>query len=214
MAALFGRKISSVRNILLFNSSALCDNYLGTVQKFAFIGKAVSWSTLRAKGTGRRNPHTAEHAGALCINVKRGCGSRLSVPEGVCMITYDEFEQLVREELEQLPPYTREELNGGVLVDPSAYLHPGRVADDLYILGTYAQSGVMGKQIVLYYGSFVQTMGGADYAQLRMQVRETLRHEFLHHLETRAGLFREGTLIEEDRDRMLRYYLRHGLGKR
>ena len=47
---------------------------------------------------------------------------------------------------------------------------------------------------------------------MRMQIRETLRHEFLHHLETRAGLYWKGTLVEEDRDRMLKYYMRHGAG--
>lgn len=127
------------------------------------------------------------------------------------MITYDEFELMVREEMELLPDYVGGDLNGGVLIDPAAYLHPARVADDLYILGTYSQNGIMGKQIVLYYGSFMASMGNADPEHIRAQVRDTLRHEFLHHMETKAGLYWKGTLIEEDRDRMLRYYMRHGM---
>ena len=123
------------------------------------------------------------------------------------MLTYDEFEQMVREELSLLPDYARDHLSGGVLIDPSAYLQPARVADDLYILGTYNTGGYMGSQIVLYYGSFMAVMGAASRDTVRSQIRETLRHEFLHHLETRAG---EKTLVEEDRDRMIKYFMRHG----
>ena len=122
------------------------------------------------------------------------------------MLTYDDFEQLVKEELSLLPDYVNRDLTGGVLIDPAAYLHPARVADDLYILGTYSRGGYMGSQIVLYYGSFMATLGNAPADVIRSQVRGTLRHEFLHHLETRAG---EKTLVEEDRDNMIRYYLRH-----
>jgi len=123
------------------------------------------------------------------------------------LLTYDEFEQIVREELSLLPDYARDHLSGGVLIDPAAYLHPARVADDLYILGTYSTGSYMGSQIILYYGSFMAAMGSASLEAIRFQVRETLRHEFLHHLETRAG---EKTLVEEDRDRMIKYFMRHG----
>ena len=125
------------------------------------------------------------------------------------MITYDEFEELAREEAELLPSYVYEGLTGGVLVDPSVFLHPARRADDLYILGTYSWGGIYGKQIVLYYGSFAATMGWMSKEQIRMRVRETIRHEFLHHLETKAGLFGKGSLIEEDKERMMKYYLQH-----
>ena len=125
------------------------------------------------------------------------------------MMNFDEFSDIVEEELALLPEYVHEELNGGVLTDRSAYLHPGRMADDLYILGTYTTDPVMGKQIVLYYGSFMAVMGQAGEGAIRAQIRETLRHEFRHHLETRAGLFSSGTLIEEDRNAMRKYYMRH-----
>ncbi len=108
-----------------------------------------------------------------------------------------------------LPDYVYDELNGGVLVDVNSYLHPARVADDLYILGTYTSDHILGKQIVLYYGSFAATMGGSSKEAIRQQIRATLRHEFLHHLETRAGLFGKGTLVEEDREQMRRYFMRH-----
>ncbi|MBQ8305740.1 MAG: metallopeptidase family protein [Blautia sp.] len=125
------------------------------------------------------------------------------------MLTYEEFKDIVEEELELLPEYVYKELNGGVLVEEYTYMHPARVADDLYILGIYSVDPILGKQIRLYYGSFMATMGYRSIEDIRLQVRDTVRHEFLHHLETNAGLFGKGTLIEEDRDRMRTYYMRH-----
>ena len=66
------------------------------------------------------------------------------------MVTFDDFASIVMEEVNILPEYVHDELNGGVLVDSSVYLHPGRVADDLYILGTYTVDPILGKQIVIY----------------------------------------------------------------
>ena len=120
-------------------------------------------------------------------------------------MTMEEFSTIVEEEIALLPGYVFEELNGGVLVDESVCRHPESRRNDLYILGTYTSGGIPGKQVTLYYGSFMATMPGASPDQIRSQVRETLRHEFLHHLETKAGMFGEGSLIEEDRERMIRY---------
>ena len=125
------------------------------------------------------------------------------------MLTFDEFAAIAEEETAALPPYVYDELNGGVVVDQNAYLHPARLEDDLYILGTYSSNPVMGKQIVLYYGSFTASLGTAGEAVYRAQIRETLRHEFRHHLETRAGLFGAGTLVEEDKEKMMTYFMRH-----
>ena len=125
------------------------------------------------------------------------------------MMDIDTFSETVEAEMELLPDYVYEELNGGVLVDPAVYPHPARLEEDLYILGTYSSLGILGKQIVLYYGSFAVTMGNCPDEAVRMQIRETLRHEFRHHLETRAGLFGKDTLIEEDRNNMIRYFMRH-----
>ena len=125
------------------------------------------------------------------------------------MVTYEDFIRILSEEIDLLPAYVHEGLNGGVLADPNAYLHPGRVADDLYILGTYSIDPVFGKQIVLYYGSFIASLGGAEEGVYRSRIRETVRHEFLHHLEARTGQRRRGTLIEEDARRMLEYYRSH-----
>ena len=125
------------------------------------------------------------------------------------MISFDDFARIAKEEVGLLPEYVHDELNGGVLADPAAYPHPGRLADDLYILGTYSVDHIFGKQIILYYGSFVATLGNASETLYREKIRDTVRHEFRHHMETRAGIFRDGSLIEEDEKRMEEYYKNH-----
>ena len=125
------------------------------------------------------------------------------------MLTFDDFARIVREEVDLLPDFVHEKLDGGVLVDSDVYLHPKRLADDLYILGIYSVDPVFGKRIILYYGSFTATLGAASESAYRVRIRETVRHEFLHHLETRAGLYDKGTLIEEDARRMQDYYKSH-----
>ena len=125
------------------------------------------------------------------------------------MVNFEDFAKIVMEEVDLLPEYVHDELNGGVLVDSSSYLHPGRVTDDLYILGTYTVDPLLGKQIVIYYGSFTSTLGNAPESVYREKIRETVRHEFLHHLETNAGLLTRGTLVEEDEKRMMEYYKIH-----
>ena len=125
------------------------------------------------------------------------------------MVSYYEFLRIASQETRALPEYTSKGLSGGVLVDEGVYLHPKRLADDLYILGVYEQDRY-GKRIVLYYGSFMMVYGNMDAQQLRIKVRDTIRHEFLHHLEYRAGITGKGSLIEVDRNRLEEYYRLHG----
>ena len=127
-------------------------------------------------------------------------------------VTYERFREMVSEEMDLLPPYVFDELSGGVLVEERKRLSPDSVADDLFILGYYTWSG-LGKQITLYYGSFTAVLGRGDEETYRAQIRETLRHEFRHHMETRAGEFGKGSLLEEDRMRRARYLQAHRGGK-
>ena len=126
----------------------------------------------------------------------------------------DEFNEMVSEEIDLLPEYCFKDLSGGIVVRESAYLHPGRVNDDLYILGTYTSSQLR-KQVTIYFGSFERTIYDMDHnlELVRKKIREVLRHEFRHHLENLAGMHGRDSLEEEDRRKMHDYYVMHGYEK-
>lgn len=113
------------------------------------------------------------------------------------MVDIDRFGDILGELVDELPEEFFDELNLGVRVDPGVKLHPEAVADDLYIMGEYETSS-MGNGIVLYYGSFAQLYGYYSETALKEELRKTLRHEFRHHMEGRAG--ERGLEIEDERD--------------
>ncbi|WP_283675033.1 metallopeptidase family protein [Butyricicoccus sp. Marseille-Q5471] len=104
------------------------------------------------------------------------------------MISIDEFEDLLDEIAQEIPPVFFEELNGGILVDPGHPCHPESVDGNLYIMGEYRVHPAMGKYIVIYYGSFRMAYSELPLAELRGEMRRVLLHEFRHHVEGRAGL--------------------------
>lgn len=121
------------------------------------------------------------------------------------MTDIDRFGELLGELVDELPEEFFDELNLGVRVDPGTKLHPEARDDDLYILGEYETSS-MGCGIVIYYGSFEQLYGCLDENALKDELRKTLRHEFRHHMEGRAG--ERGLEIQDERD--LQEYLDDG----
>ena len=104
------------------------------------------------------------------------------------MISIDRFEELLEELAEELPEAFFEELNGGILISPKHPLHPADERGDLYIMGEYRTDPAMGNYIVLYYGSFCRVHSDMDESSLKEEMRRTLRHEFRHHVEIRAGV--------------------------
>ena len=86
---------------------------------------------------------------------------------------------------EELPEEFYRELNGGILLVPEAKHSPH--GSDLMIMGEYITSSSMGRMIRIYYGSFEQMYSWMDETQLTEQLREVLRHEFTHHIESLAG---------------------------
>ena len=59
--------------------------------------------------------------------------------------------------------------------------------EDLYILGEYCEDPYLGRSIVIYYGSIEPVCGDLSPLELRRELRDTLRHEFRHHVEALAG---------------------------
>ena len=95
------------------------------------------------------------------------------------MMTIDEFEDVMDQIAEELPEEFYRELNGGI------------------------HSSSMGRLIEIYYGSFCEVMKGRSREAWIEQMRETLYHEFTHHMESLAG----EKMLEEKDEQQLREYL-------
>ena len=103
---------------------------------------------------------------------------------------------------EELPMEFYRELNGGIILERGEKKSPH--GEDLSIMGEYIVSST-GRVIKIYYGSFERVYGWMDEAQLTEQLREVLRHEFTHHIESLAG---ERGLEIRDEEELREYYRR------
>jgi hypothetical protein len=117
-------------------------------------------------------------------------------------MTIDEMQDILDGLAEELPPVFYEELNGGILLLPEAHRSRYARSDDLWTLGEYRYSHVMGRYIVIFYGSFIRLFGHYDTARMTVELRKTLRHEFRHHMESLAG---EDGLEKEDAAYIAKY---------
>jgi hypothetical protein len=103
------------------------------------------------------------------------------------MITIDEAEVMLNEIAAELPPEFFRELNGGILLLPEQKLHSKHIQSDLFTLGEYHDERGLGKYIIIYYGSMLRVFGHLSPARFKEELKETLLHEFTHHLESLAG---------------------------
>ena len=102
------------------------------------------------------------------------------------MYTIEEVDAYLHEIVQELPEAFFQRLNGGIILLPDCKTHP-QGTGDLYIMGDYCNRYDTGRCIRIYYGSFQRTYGRAPEHVLREKLRETLLHEFTHHLESLAG---------------------------
>ena len=121
------------------------------------------------------------------------------------MVTIDEAQKMLDDIAEGLPSEFFRELNGGIVLLDDAKLSPHARNNDLWILGEYQHGGMMGRLIKIYYGSFALMFSHYSRDQFEEQLRETLLHEFTHHLESLAG---ERGLEIWDQDQLKKYLLR------
>ncbi len=121
------------------------------------------------------------------------------------MITIDEMGAMLDEIAAELPAAIYQELNGGILLLPQAKLHDRSVGGDLYILGEYHVDSRLGRYIAIYFGSFVKVCGGLSPERVFERLRATVRHEFIHHLESMAG---ERDLEHADERQLAEYLAR------
>lgn len=103
------------------------------------------------------------------------------------MVTIEEAQSMLDEIAESLPMAFYKELNGGILLIPEAKVSSHARNDDLYTMGQYHHSGSMGRIIYIYYGSFEKLYGNISPENMKKKLRDTLLHEFTHHLESLAG---------------------------
>lgn len=120
--------------------------------------------------------------------------------------TIDEVQEMLEAACEEIPEAFYDELNLGIHLEPEPLLHP-EGHGDLYILGQYSVN-LIGCQISIFYGSFKVVFADADRDEVSRQVKETLLHEFLHHMERRAG---ERDLEIEDEEELASYHHEYAL---
>lgn len=127
------------------------------------------------------------------------------------MIDIEQFTAMADEIVNSLPQEFFRKLNGGVLILEQCKPHPdSRTGAPLYIMGEYTNSRMMGRYVSIYYGSFEKAYSHLPADRLRERLRETIVHEFRHHLESLSG---RRELEIEDAEKLAEYRARHGEGQ-
>ncbi len=99
----------------------------------------------------------------------------------------DEVHEILDNISEELPEAFFKDLNEGIVLLPEVKLHPESREDSrLYIMGQYVRS-ITGRHIAIFYGSFKRVYPNISRERLKIKLRDTLVHEFTHHMESLAG---------------------------
>ena len=98
----------------------------------------------------------------------------------------DEVHDMLEQIIEEIPEEFLKKLNEGVVLLAGPKTHPESKNDELLVLGEYSTS-VTGRNIKIYYGSFKRAYRGISKEALYRELKDTLLHEFTHHLESLAG---------------------------
>ncbi len=118
------------------------------------------------------------------------------------MIELDTINKMLDEIAETLPKEIYQMLNGGVVLVPDIKYHPQAREHGLYVMGEYHRNSMMGRYIIIYGGSFQQLYGNGSEENMRQELEKTLKHEFVHHVESLAG---EKDLEIEDARNLAKY---------
>ena len=120
------------------------------------------------------------------------------------MVDIDRFFEILTELCDELPDEFFRELHQGVLLSEELKISPHARSDDMFIMGEYRRA-YYGNQITIYYGSFARAYPNLDEEELKNRLRETVRHEFRHHMEHLSGMYGVDSLEREDQIQMRRY---------
>ena len=103
-------------------------------------------------------------------------------------MTLEHFSQLADEVADEIPQEFFRKLNGGIILQTNAKLHAQSVPGaPLYVMGEYCRSHMMGRHIVIYFGSMNRVYGRCSDEEMKKHIRSTIFHEFRHHLESLGG---------------------------
>lgn len=101
------------------------------------------------------------------------------------MISINKMQTMLNKIAEEVPQAFYRDLNGGISLIPDTAMESA-TDEDLFTLGEYCADD-LGRYILIYYGSFKEVFADADEQEIEEELRETLFHEFTHHLESLAG---------------------------
>lgn len=105
------------------------------------------------------------------------------------LIDIDRFSAILDEQAALLPAEIYRSLNLGIgVVERHKRDRRNTPARPMYVLGEYHVHPVMGRGILLYYGSFCRVYPYMnDEGEARREIDRVLKHELTHHLENQAG---------------------------
>ena len=103
------------------------------------------------------------------------------------ILTYEQMGDLLEEIAEQFPDVFFQDLNGGIQLEEEALPDPDFPEGEMYIMGEYCHD-MLGRYILLYYGSFAALLAEEDEEVWREELFLTIAHEFTHHMEDTAML--------------------------
>ena len=161
----------------------LIQGVMASVGGLGIIGAAVAWVTTRMGDY--RHPAGEEEFELLVRRTERLARENLaSEPDETDFLELDpynaaDFEELVRDALDDLPDVLRAALDRNVAVIVSDQGRRHR-AYGLYMGGTVARD-VASDRIVIFRDTLLRDFGH-DPDELRAQVLRTVRHELAHHL--------------------------------
>lgn len=101
--------------------------------------------------------------------------------------SYDQMGDWLEEICEDFPDAFFIALDGGIQLNEEVLTDPDFPPGEMFIMGQYCRD-LIGRSIVLYYGSFVALLSDASERKWKREIFNTVAHEFRHHLEDAAML--------------------------
>ena len=123
--------------------------------------------------------------------------------------TYEQMGDWLEEIAGGFPDTFFLDLDGGIQLEERALPDPDFPPGEMYIMGEYVHD-MLGRYIVLYYGSFAALLPEEDEEGWKDELFATVAHEFTHHMEGRGGLH---ALDDRDAEELARYRRDMGLSE-